>query len=201
MSDKLREYWRNPPQEDGNCPMDYLTADGWIRSGYLVQYISNILPKNAKIIELGSGVGRNLATLKFSGFIHLFGVELNENAIQTMRKTFPSLDGITIFHGPIEDWVNDFDSAAFSLVFTMAVLEHLPPESQDVFQHISRITKRYLLTVEDERYTSFRHFPRNYKRVFEPLGMKQIDEKKRLAGLPDGFKLRLFEKKERSEEP
>jgi len=194
MSDKLREYWRNPPQEDGNRPMDYLTADGWIRSGYLVQYISNILPKNAKIIELGSGVGRNLATLKFSGFTDLFGVELNENAIQTMRKTFPSLDAMTIFHGPIEDWVNDFDSAVFSLVFTMAVLEHLPQESRVVFEHICRITKKYLLTIEDEQFSSFRHFPRNYKKIFEPLGMIQIDEQKNLAGLPKGFRLRLFER-------
>lgn len=45
-----------------------------------------------------------------------------------------------------------------------------------VFPQIVAITRSTLITIEDERNGSERHFPRNCRRVFEALGMKQVEK-------------------------
>ena len=192
----LLKYWNNPPPEDNNCPMDYYGPSGWFRSAHLSFYLANIpdLLKEAKILEIGSGVGRNLAVLKFAGYENLTGVELSQASIDTMRDLMPILNFTPVHQGPAEEVLYSMAPDSFDLVFTMAVLEHLPPESEHVFEQIVKITKTYLLTIEDEVCVSSRHFPRNYKRVFEPLGLKEIDVEKKLPHLSFGFQLRLFTK-------
>jgi len=190
----LIEYWCNPPKEDNNCPMDYYGPDGWIRSGYLVKYLSRHIEKDAHILEVGSGVGRNLAVLRFARFSNLAGIEVSENAIRTMRTMIPLLDDSIIYHGPVEEWIYRMGSDSFDLIFTMAVFEHLPPQSEHVFEQVVRCMRTYLLTVEDESGVGPRHFPRNYQQVFDKFGLKQIDFEKNLVGLPKGFRLRLFRK-------
>ena len=74
----------------------------------------------------------------------------------------------------------------------MAVLQHIPPENDEVFAHIARLGKYNLLTIEDESYSSSRHFPRNYKVVFEKLGLRQIRGWKQLVGLNKTFVMRWF---------
>jgi|GEM_PF-2464290 hypothetical protein len=86
----------------------------------------------------------------------------------------------------------------FDLVYTMAVLEHIHDESEFIFSHITRITRKILITIEDEGGISWRHFPRNYKKIFENLGMKQIEEinfkKTRVPGIKKEFFGRVFTK-------
>ena len=194
-SNIYQEYWQDPPKEDHNSPMDYFEFTGWIRSGHLAQYISQIqISPQARILEVGSGVGRNLAVLKFAGYHNVSGIELNENSIETMRLMLPVLSHNIVHQGPVEDIIYKLETDAFDLVFTMAVLEHLPPESNHVFKEMVRITKKYLLTIEDERGISPRHFPRNYKKVFSKLGLKQVAQEKNPPGLSRNFILRLFVK-------
>lgn len=59
-----------------------------------------------------------------------------------------------------------------------------------------RISKTYLITIEDEKDIPWRHFPRCYKKVFESPGMKQIEEINcsKVEGLPSGFIARIFKK-------
>ena len=59
-------------------------------------------------------------------------------------------------------------------MFTMAALQHIHPDSEWVFPEIVRITDT-LITVEDEVATTWLCFSRNYKAIFEKLGMKQIE--------------------------
>ena len=68
----------------------------------------------------------------------------------------------------------EFDDSHFDVVYTMAVLMHIHPDSEFIFKEITRITKDRLIVIEDEKCISPRHFPRNYKSVFENLGMRQI---------------------------
>jgi hypothetical protein len=49
-------------------------------------------------------------------------------------------------------------------------------DSDWIFAEIARVADRYVITVEDELGLSWRHFPRNYREVFEPLGLTQIEE-------------------------
>ncbi len=195
IKDKLRDYWRNPPSQDGNNPMDYYNSDDWMRSAYLVNYIKTILglTKEAKILEIGSGVGRNLAVLKFSGYGQLMGLELSDTSIITMRDMMPVLRNISVYRGPAEQSIKYHKTNSFDLVFTVAVLEHIP-DSTRFFNQIVRVTSKYLLTLEDEKTVSDRHFPRNYEKIFSRLGMKQIHTEKNIPGCCRGFRLRLFEK-------
>ena len=80
----------------------------------------------------------------------------------------------------------------YGLVFTMAVLQHIPPENESVFEHVARLGKYNLLVIEDETYSSSRHFPRNYKEVFEGLGMTQIRAWRNLPDLSKSFVMRWF---------
>jgi len=78
----------------------------------------------------------------------------------------------------------------------MAVLEHIPTESEFIFGEMCRITRHLLITIEDEQGISWRHFPRNYQRVFESLGLKQIEEINcvKVSGLGEDFIARVFKK-------
>ncbi len=80
-----------------------------------------------------------------------------------------------IHNSSIEDALPQMNSNRYGLVFTMAVLEHLHTDSERCFADIARITRDHLITIEDESKVSWRHFPRLYQRVFEPLGLQQIE--------------------------
>lgn len=167
--DELHGYWRNPDKM--NDPATYLESGK--RSEYLVSLVKQHASADASIIELGCNVGRNLHYLWEAGYRNLSGVEINEQAIKLMRERFPDMQP-TIYQGALEDRVKDL--GRYDLVFTMAVLEHIHRDSEWVFKEMARITQKCLITIEDEKNVSERHFPRNYRQIFESLGMRQVYE-------------------------
>ncbi len=190
--EKIRNYWRDP--NDGNNVLErYQSARAFKRSNYLLSLITH-LPRESKIIELGSGVGRNLSVLHNAGFTNINGIEISEKALNVMRKSYPELQHSKIHHSPIESIIDNLPDKEYDLVYTMAVLEHLPYESDWVFPEISRICKTNLITIEDEYTKSWRHFPRNFKEIFEGLGFEQnycyiLSPRK---GLSTNFRCRYF---------
>ena len=143
----------------------------------MVEIVKRYAAQNAKILEIGCNVGRNLNYLFLVGFKNLEGIELSEKAIQQLKQSYPKMACHTkIYNMPVEEIIREFRDCEFDIVFTMAVLEHIHTDSEWVFPEIVRITKDFLIIIEDERCISWRHFPRNYKKVFEPIGIKQIEE-------------------------
>jgi len=114
-----------------------------------------------------------LSVLFNSGFKNLTGIEISENALNVMRESYPELEQCKLYHSPIESIIDILPDNEYDLVYSMAVLEHLPVESEWVFDEIYRICKANLITIEDEYGKSWRHFPRNYKKIFEELGFVQ----------------------------
>lgn len=113
-----------------------------------------------------------------------------------MSHFYPNLsEKAKIVTNSIEDWI-ETSEAKFDLVFTMAVLEHIHNDSEWIFPEISKITKNYLITIEDEKTLSSRHFLRNYQNIFEKLGMKQIfrDDCKEMLNWKGKFFARVFQK-------
>lgn len=165
--DELHQYWIKP-YEGQNLPQDYI--EGHQRSQFLVELIKKYLNSNAKILEIGcNNVGRNLNYLFNAGYIRLAGVEISEDAIDLMKRVYPEMaKQIKVYCGSVEDIIKDFEDDAFDVVFTMAVLEHIHPDSEFIFPEMVRITRRYLITIEDERTISWRHFPRNYRKLGGP---------------------------------
>ncbi len=168
------QYWREPT-DSGNLPASYLTGEP--RSKFLVELVRRYATAESSILEIGCYVGRNLNYLFLAGFKNLTGIEISEKAVKLLKQSFPEMARYAKIHNlPVEEIIREFRDREFDIVFTMAVLQHIHTDSEWIFPKIARITRDYLITVENECVISWRHFPRNYKKVFEPLGLKQIEE-------------------------
>lgn len=195
LSDLSREalfkYWRT--LNDGkNRFEDYEKRT--LRSEMLVSIINRLpITHEQPIIELGSGIGRNLFYLSQVGYQDLTGIELNIEAVDYMSKTYNIQANMLIC--PVENIISNLSQSHY-FVFTMAFLEHLHPDSEFVFDEMIRISSQYIVTIEDESSISDRHFPRNYREVFETRGLRQIKGWQNLKGLPSTFKARVFTKEE-----
>lgn len=197
----LWEFWRHPDED--NAPETYLCDAARRQSERLVELVRRYAGPGARILEIGSNLGRNLHYLYEAGYRNLEAVEINADAVAMFRRLFPEAAGATTVHvAPVEQAIRDFPDGAFDVVFTMATLEHLHVDSAWVFAEMVRILQGTLVTVEDEWGVSWRHFPRNYKRVFEPLGLAQVWREKcnrERYGLPGDFVARVFRKGDEEE--
>jgi len=191
---ELFKYWISP--NDGkNMPSEYLKNRE--RSIFLLNLVKKYISPDDRILEIGCNVGRNLNELFCAGFCNLSGIEISKDAIEMMKEVYPDIaEKIEIYNGPAEGIIQHLEDNSFDLVFTMAVLEHIHTDSEFIFSHMARITEKILVTIEDERGLSWRHFPRNYKKIFERLGLSQIEEvslrKVRVPGLNSNFVARVF---------
>ncbi|MFI5225135.1 MAG: methyltransferase domain-containing protein [Candidatus Limnocylindrales bacterium] len=150
----------------------------------------------SRILEIGCNVGRNLAFLFDAGYRDLTGIEINSDALVKLREAYPELSATAeLINAPVEDVIGDLPDDSFDLVFAMAVLEHIHPDSDWIFGQIVRIARTVILTIEDEHGVSPHHVPRDYRAVFEPLGMRQVAEHVVSAdqGFPTVFQVRVFE--------
>ncbi len=123
------------------------------------------------------------------------GIEISEKAITALKKMYPVLDqNAKIIHSSIENIIKELPSDHYDMVFTMAVLEHIHPDSEWIFEDIAKITKTYLITIEAEKSKHWRLFPRNHKNIFEKFGLKQLEENNcKNAGL-ELYTIRVFKK-------
>ena len=121
------------------------------------------------------------------------GIEINPSAVELIGEKYSVLAAAATIHNePVEDAVGELGDRQFGLTYTMAVLEHIHRDSEWVFAEIARISDK-LIIIEDERDASEHHFPRNYKQIFEGLGMRELHHE-RCTGV-DGLNeyiLRVF---------
>ena len=95
---------------------------------------------------------------------------------------------------PVEEFLPSLGDDAFDVVFRMAVLEHLHDDSASVFADITRVSKRLLVTVEDEREYAWRQFPTKLPQGVRGLGLHQVHEEscRTVPGLGAPFVARVF---------
>jgi SAM-dependent methyltransferase len=181
--DEVQKYWR-----DSHVIANSGHLHGGGLSEYLVSLAKQYVKPDASIVELGCNTGRNLYQLWKAGYRDLSGVEINPAALELMKQTFPDMK-LRTYKGSIEDRVRDLEE--HDLVFTVATLEHIHSDSEWVFAEITLKAKKYLITIEgEEKVESELHFPRNYKNIFEGLGMQQVYEKQ-LSG-EQGLSTKLY---------
>jgi SAM-dependent methyltransferase len=166
----LREFWRQPTPE-GNHPSGYIGPIG--RSRALAEIIAD-LPLEARILEIGCNVGRNLAYLYDQGYERVEGIEINPNAIALLRKTYPQLASTPIHEGPAGEQLPKFADDEFDLIFTMAVIEHLhPDEAATVFDDMVRVGKQ-IVAIEPLGRITHRQFPHDVPAVFQQRGLTMV---------------------------
>lgn len=121
----------------------YLKDYGVTRRELNERFLGN-LNRDLKILEVGANIGLQLELLRLMGFKNLFGVELNDYAVEKAKKLHPRVDVIrgSAFNLPFRD-------GYFDLVFTSGVLIHIAPRDlPQVLDEIHRITNRYIWCYE-----------------------------------------------------
>jgi SAM-dependent methyltransferase len=165
----LHDFWRQESPE-GNDPRTYINHRG--RSMALLDLISDV-PRDARVLEVGCNVGRNLAFLVDNGYENVEGVEISPHAVRLLRETYPQLAHATVHVGAAGEVLPRIPSDSFDLVFTMAVIEHIHPDEANVFDEMIRIGHQ-ILTIEPPRTDSHRSYPWDVPQLFTSRGMVSV---------------------------
>ena len=191
---QLHTYWANP--DPVNAAETYSAPGTEKRSKYLIDIVTNLnITTRARILEIGCNTGRNLYALKQAGYNNLSGIEISNRAIQVGKAKYGDLG--TIYNISVESILPLIPPGNYDLVFSMAVFEHISPESNFIFKDISVICDKYIVTIEDEEHDTDRHCARNYGDIFSKLDMQQIFAERTPEDLDmgPGFVTRVMEKR------
>lgn len=144
------EYTERNPQTPEEMDAAYMDNYGISRTEMNLEFLG-LLPRSIKILEVGSNMGTQLLCLQKMGFENLYGIEINQHAIELARSRTRN---INIIHGSGFDL--PFKDGYFDLVFTSGVLIHISPsDSSRIMDEIYRCTKKYIWGFEyfAEEYT------------------------------------------------
>jgi pseudaminic acid biosynthesis-associated methylase len=137
------------------------------------------LPKDLKILEIGSNVGYQLASLQRFGFSNLFGIEIQRECVEESKKLWKNID---IIHSSGFDI--PFKDNYFDLVFTNNVLIHISPDDINVvLSEMHRVSSKYIYGFEyfSEKYESIEyrgHKNLLWKADFENLFLEKFSNLK-----------------------
>ncbi|HQF29811.1 MAG TPA: methyltransferase domain-containing protein [Hyphomicrobiales bacterium] len=98
------------------------------------------IPRNARIVEVGCNVGNQLDALSRMGFSHLYGVELQQKAVEIAHRNRPGLSVVqgSAFDLPFRDGFSD-------IVFTNNVLIHIAPDDLPrVMDEMHRVSRGWI---------------------------------------------------------
>ena len=109
------------------------------------------IPKDAKILEVGTNIGNQIFHLQSQGFTNLYGIEIQDRAINYAKHR---TDNLNIIKGDALDI--PFKDNYFDIVFTHGVLIHISPENIiKVIDEIYRVSNKYIWGLEyyADKYT------------------------------------------------
>jgi pseudaminic acid biosynthesis-associated methylase len=121
----------------------YKNRFGYTKDQLNDEFLQNI-PKDAKILEVGTNIGNQLFHLQSQGFTNLYGIEIQDRAINYSKHR---TDNLNIIKG---DALNiPFKDHFFDLVFTHGVLIHISPDNiQQALKEIYRVSNKYIWGLE-----------------------------------------------------
>ncbi|SIR20194.1 class I SAM-dependent methyltransferase [Bosea sp. TND4EK4] len=104
------------------------------RSLFLAEIGRLHLPKDARILDVGTSTGTNLRMLRDAGYTHVLGLDSSEESLRwTAAKGLPE-----VVKGDVCDL--PFESGGFDLVLATDVLEHVEDDAQAAAE-IARVLK------------------------------------------------------------
>ena len=139
MNDFGEEYTDRNARTLGEMDEGYRKKFGVSRTELNNLFIGG-LARSIKILEVGSNRGHQLLLLQKMGFENLYGVEINNYAVEVCKSRTRNIyiNQGSAFNIPFKD-------EYFDLVFTSGVLIHISPDDIPlVLDEIYRCTKRYI---------------------------------------------------------
>jgi len=104
------------------------------------RFLSGLDLENKRILEVGCNVGNQLRLLQKMGFVGLYGIELQEYAVQKAKSL---TSGINIIQATADDI--PFKDNYFDMVFTSGVLIHIAPDNiGTVLDEIYRCSNEFI---------------------------------------------------------
>jgi pseudaminic acid biosynthesis-associated methylase len=98
------------------------------------------LDRGTRILEVGANIGLQLEMLRRMGFTDILGIDINDHAIQQVKKIHPD---VTVIKGNALDL--PFKDGWFDLSYTSGVLIHIAPDDlPKAMDEIVRVSKRYV---------------------------------------------------------
>lgn len=128
------------------------------------------IEKESEIIELGCGLGNNLAELELNGFTNLLGVEINSEFLRMKEREYENFK-YRIKIQSAEKFIFEVKNPIKNIICS-DILYFI--ESADFFINLVEKVIDYLFISENEKSLDKQYMKRNYKEVFEDLGMKEI---------------------------
>lgn len=200
---KRIEFWKDPTKSGApdkrirSCrPEWYL--DKHLVSELVVYTFSGYALKKDSILEIGCGTGRNLVALKNAGYKKVSGIELSEKTVEVGREHFPEYSRIPVVIGPVEKVIDEAPDV--DIIYTVGLWMHIPPEHEWLFERVAQKAKKMIITIEGEslRATSEHAWNRDYKKIFEALGWKEVEMEtcEKYPPLPNTTVKRVFIKAE-----
>lgn len=166
-----RKYWLSRGMGDAHGPETYVQEDN--TTYVLFEDILKVVGRDASFLEIGCNAGRNLNYLYKLGHRNLAGIEINEVSInKTLKEKFPDLYRTCRFYiGNAASEIKKIPDDSYDVTFSIAVLEHIPPEDKDLFFDMARVTKGYIAIITGE---NSKLYPHNYDKLFEKFGYKKV---------------------------
>jgi len=142
-SDLGTDYSDRNPKTIAEMDSLYTSYFGITRTTLNKEFLEN-LPRDIRILEVGTNVGAQLEGLKNLGFTDLTGIDVSKYALEIAKKNCPYAKFIeaSALQLPFED-------KSFDLVFTSGVLIHISPlDVGKVIDEMCRVLKRYIWVYE-----------------------------------------------------
>jgi SAM-dependent methyltransferase len=173
--ERCQRYWETRTSDaSDNRPADYVAKNPAIVD-LMYEFWRTDVARDAAILELGCNAGANLERLRQIGYTDLAGLEINENAVEALREAFPALaDEASVTVGALEQVLPGMEANSVDTIYTMAVLLHIHPASDQIFDHMSRVARSHICVVEAEKTTLAYIFARDYRRVFARRGWREV---------------------------
>jgi methionine biosynthesis protein MetW len=106
--------------------------------------IVSLIPEGSRVLELGCGSGDLLIKLREHGVSDIRGVEIDDRCIAAcVRK------GLTVFHGDIDEGLEDYDDASFDYIVLNQTLQVV---------HKPTLVIKEMLRVGNKAIVSFPNF-------------------------------------------
>ena len=168
------EYTKRNPESVEEMDELYYNRFGITRTKLNERFLSGLSVDN--ILEVGGNTGIQLLILNKMGYKNLYGIEINEYAIDITKEITKGKD-IYVIKGSALDI--PYKDSFFDLVFTSGVLIHISPSDIElVLDEIYRCTKRYIWGYEyySDKYTMINYRGENnllWKADFASLFMER----------------------------